>query len=225
MQMVSNEQIIWNFLSTRGFPDVAVAGIMGNFYAESALKSNNLQGTYEKSLGMTDTAYTTAVDDGTYKNFIHDSAGYGLAQWTYWSRKNALYNFCQTCKCSIGDIYMQLNFFFLELKGSYKPVYNGLMNATSVREASDIVLLQYEKPKNQSEAVQLKRAEKGDSYYKKYAKEDTSGTEKASLEEVAQEVISGKWGNNPERKQKLTVAGYNYNEVQALVNKLVKEGK
>lgn len=40
-----------------------------------------------------------------------------------------------------------------------------------------------------------------------------------SIEELADEVIAGKWGNNPERKNRLTQAGYNYNEVQAIVNK------
>lgn len=42
-----------------------------------------------------------------------------------------------------------------------------------------------------------------------------------SLTEVAQEVIEGKWGNNPYRKKALTEAGYNYAEVQKIVNKLV----
>ena len=43
-----------------------------------------------------------------------------------------------------------------------------------------------------------------------------------SLEEVAREVINGKWGNNPERKDKLIKAGYIPAEVQAAVNKLLK---
>lgn len=42
-----------------------------------------------------------------------------------------------------------------------------------------------------------------------------------SIEEVAREVIAGKWGNNPERKQKLTEAGYDYNAVQAKVNEIL----
>lgn len=45
---------------------------------------------------------------------------------------------------------------------------------------------------------------------------------KKSLEEVAREVIAGKWGNNPERKAKLINAGYVPAEVQAVVNKLLK---
>lgn len=42
------------------------------------------------------------------------------------------------------------------------------------------------------------------------------------VEKLAREVIRGKWGNGAERKQRLTAAGYNYKEVQALVNKLLK---
>ena len=43
-----------------------------------------------------------------------------------------------------------------------------LKDATSVRDASDAVLLWYEKPTDQSEAVQVKRAGYGEGYYKKY---------------------------------------------------------
>ena len=38
-------------------------------------------------LDLTDEQYTAAVDRGSYGNFIHDSAGYGLYQATYWSIK------------------------------------------------------------------------------------------------------------------------------------------
>ena len=47
-------------------------------------------------------------------------------------------------------------------------------------------------------------------------------TNKKSNEEIANEVIEGKWGNNPERKQKLIAAGYDYNEIQNIVNKKLK---
>ncbi len=39
---------------------------------------------------------------------------------------------------------------------------------------------------------------------------------------VAQEIIAGKWGNGEERKRRLIAAGYNYDEVQSLVGKLLK---
>lgn len=39
--------------------------------------------------------------------------------------------------------------------------------------------------------------------------------------EIALEVLEGKWGNGAERREKLTAAGYNYNDVQSIVNALV----
>ena len=62
---------------------------------------------------------------------------------------------------------MQLAFLWDELQG-YKSVINTLKGAKSVRAASDAVLLGYEKPADQSEAVKKKRAEYGEAYYKKY---------------------------------------------------------
>lgn len=44
---------------------------------------------------------------------------------------------------------------------------------------------------------------------------------KKSVDEVAREVIQGKWGNGVARKAKLTAAGYNYATVQARVNALL----
>ena len=46
---------------------------------------------------------------------------------------------------------------------------------------------------------------------------------KKSNSEIAAEVIAGKWGNGAERKTKLVAAGYNYDEVQAEVNKLLNK--
>lgn len=43
-----------------------------------------------------------------------------------------------------------------------------------------------------------------------------------SITEVAKEVIAGKWGNGADRKNRLEAAGYNYNEVQNEVNRLMK---
>lgn len=42
-----------------------------------------------------------------------------------------------------------------------------------------------------------------------------------SIKEVAKEVINGDWGNGSERKRRLTEAGYNYNEIQAEVSRII----
>ena len=40
-------------------------------------------------------------------------------------------------------------------------------------------------------------------------------------QEIAQEILAGKWGNGAERRERLTAAGYNYNDVQSIVNAMV----
>lgn len=46
---------------------------------------------------------------------------------------------------------------------------------------------------------------------------------KKSIDIIAKEVINGKWGNYPERKEKLEKAGYDYEQVQKKVNELLKK--
>ena len=164
----ADEKAIWDYLLAKIGNEYGVAGLMGNLYAESALRSNNLQQTYEKKLGYTDTTYTTVVDDGTYTNFVKDSAGYGLAQWTYWSRKQRLIDFANAQKKSICDFNMQLEFLYKELSENYKSTLETLKNAKSVLEASNVVLFKFEAPADQSEAVQTKRASYGQKYYDAY---------------------------------------------------------
>lgn len=163
------EQDIWNRLNAAIGNDYGTAGLVGNLYAESALRSTNLQQTAEKRLGMTDEEYTRAVDDGTYTHFARDSAGYGLAQWTYITRKQALLERARRWGKSIGDENMQIDHIIEELATDYPSTLKVLQNAQTVREASDAVITQYERPANQSESVKAKRASYGQKYYDKYA--------------------------------------------------------
>ena len=117
------EKQIFDYLVSLGFTKEGVAGLMGNLKAESNLNPKNLQNSYERKFGLSDNRYTEEVDSGTYTNFVHDSAGYGLAQWTYWSRKQELLNFAKEKNTSIGDCEMQLSFICKELNG-YKAVFD-----------------------------------------------------------------------------------------------------
>lgn len=54
---------------------------------------------------------------------------------------------------------------------------------------------------------------------------DEAPAQKKSVEEIAKEVLSGKWGNGADRQNRLKAAGYNYSEVQAAVNRLASGKK
>ena len=150
---------VWRWLYAKIKNKYGVAGLMGNLYAESGFYSDRLQGDIPHSYKSVE--YTRKVDSGeiTVYNFIHNGpngGGYGLAQWTYHTRKEDLYNKWksnQTKYASIGSIDLALDFLWDELNGlngvscSYKGVLSVLKSATSIREASNKVLWDFENPK------------------------------------------------------------------------------
>ena len=164
----NNEKAIWDFLIGKGMNAYAAAGIMGNLYAESAFNPRNLQNSYEKKIGLTDEEYTAAVDAGTYTNFAKDCAGYGLAQWTYHTRKQGLLSKAKAAGKSVGDLNIQLSFLWEELQG-YKKVMQQLKAAGSVAEAASAFMIGFERPADQSATSQKKRASYGQKYFDKYA--------------------------------------------------------
>ncbi len=165
---VNDDKFIWDFLKREGLNDFTVAGIMGNLRVESLMFSNNLQNSYSSKLGMTDQQYTENVDSGKYTNFVRDSAGYGLAQWTHWSRKEGLLNYARESGQSIGDLQTQLEYLWKELNQSYKNLLNKFKTVTSVKEASDLFSIEFERPASQSGAP--KRAAYGEEFYKRFSK-------------------------------------------------------
>ena len=124
-------------LNPGGSFSVSVKATAGKFSsAKSTFSITNLS-----VVEVIDSAQVTvAVDNGIYGNFVKDKAGYGLAQWTYYTRKRALFDYAKKTGTSIGSLDMQLAFLWDELQG-YKTVINTLKSAGSVRAASDAVLL------------------------------------------------------------------------------------
>ena len=138
---------IWNYLANKGYTKAGIAGIMGNLYAESGLNPSNIQNTFEKKLGS-DTVYTGKINNKTYtKNqFMNDSAGYGLAQWTFNTRKKKLYEATIERGRSINDLTAQLDYLVDELATDYSALNNKLKTTSSIDDASDGMLLDFEKP-------------------------------------------------------------------------------
>lgn len=54
---------------------------------------------------------------------------------------------------------------------------------------------------------------------------ETTAPSDKTVDELAQEVLDGVWGDNPDRKRLLAAAGYDYNAVQARVNEIINSSK
>lgn len=197
----SVEKKIWDFLKSKGLNDFAVAGIMGNLRAESALSPINLQNSFEKKLGYNDKTYTQAVDKGTYNNFIHDGAGYGLAQWTYYSRKQGLLMYARSQNKSIGDLQMQLEFLWKEMQ-NYTTMMSELKSANTIRDASNSFLFRFERPANQGAGVQDARTNYGVTYYNKFSNKVPTETAKETTKLYKVQVGAFKEKANAEKRVK-----------------------
>lgn len=133
---------IYAKLIAAGLTHEGACGLMGNMQAESALKANIAQ---RGMTALSDEEYTAAAAEWPVK-FIHDGVGYGLCQWTYWSRKQALFNFAQARGASVGDEGMQVDFCISELKNDYPGLWALLCSVTDIYTAASEVCTVYERP-------------------------------------------------------------------------------
>lgn len=162
-----DEARIWDHLLNLIGNPYGAAGAMGNLSAESDLKTDNLQNYWEPILGYDDISYTQAVDSGTYSDFVDDGAGYGLAQWTYHSRKERLYALAQEGETSVSDMGIQLQLLDEELSSG--SILARLRSAKSVAEASDCFLLDFERPQEISDESMQSRRELSEYFYLRFA--------------------------------------------------------
>ena len=133
---------IYAKLIAAGMTHEGACGLMGNMQAESTLKANIAQ---RGMTALSDEEYTAAAAEWPVK-FIHDGVGYGLCQWTYWSRKQALFNFAQARGASVGDEGMQVEFCTSELKNDYPGLWALLCSVTDIYTAASEVCTVYERP-------------------------------------------------------------------------------
>lgn len=168
--MNKNEKSIFSALRSRGFTVQGACAVLANMHAESACRPGNLQNSGNARLKMTDAEYTDAVDNGTYTKFATDSRGYGLCQWTYHTRKAALLKLAQSRGVSIADIGTQVDFMIAEMSTS--KLLPKIKNAADVAEATRRMMLDYERPANQTEANVETRIRYARIYYAEFAQAD-----------------------------------------------------
>lgn len=116
------------------------AGIVGNLIAESGLIPDRIQGS--------------GVKVGKLR--INGKTGYGYAQWTSSNRQQNLADYAKSLgvdyqKTNLTD---EINYGFLvkEFKDSYKGVLSKLRTKDSVRAATELIMKEWERPADQSDA-------------------------------------------------------------------------
>jgi len=158
---MASEQQIWDFLQQRTNNAYGTAAIMGNLMAESTLNPRAVAGTKDPD-------YVSKADSGLI-DFANDGHAFGLVQWAFYTRKEALLNFAKSHNASVGDLNIQLEYLVDEMSNKYKTAWSAVVWANNVRDASDAVMLRYEKPANTSEKAKQRRANYAQKFYTLYA--------------------------------------------------------
>ena len=160
----SNEKTVWNYLIKQGLTKAGAAGLMGNLKADSSVRSILYEESYKKKLGCSNQEYVDKVNNGEYseQQFANDNIGFGLAQWTYPTRKKGLYN---KCKGKIGNLKCQLEYLVDELNNKYNELNKLLRSSNDVRECTIKVLTDFENPRRKDSSVQDYRIKLSNKFY------------------------------------------------------------
>ena len=212
---------LWFSLIDAGYSECAVAGALGNIYAESGIIANNLQNTCEERLGS-DEEYTNRINSGNYslEDFMTDSAGYGLCQWTTGGRKKGLYEYTIEQGYNIDSVDKQILYFLAEITGKGEAAefisgrrtagaiknegitstHDDWANATSVDNATLYFMRFFESPESK-ESLSYRQV-KANEYYKQF-----NGKEKTFVDKSAwtykgvscpqYKQSNALWANNP----------------------------
>ena len=193
--MASDLEVVWSkLILDGGLTEIGAAALMGNLQAESGIIPYRIQGDF--TTGYTRSKeYTAKVNSGdiTRDDFIEHGpggGGYGLAQWTSHNRKRNLYDAQMKRYGDIANLVGQVDYLITELTTSYRSVYNHLMKATNLREASNDVLINFEAPKSRfSEETQSTRAKNGSIIYSRMTGKTLSSEELMAVNSQSRESI------------------------------------
>lgn len=135
-------QTIYDKLRAAGLTHAGACGMLGNLMAESSLISNIAQ---RGMTNLTDEQYTAKFNMAPEVCY-RDGVGYGLAQWTYWTRKKELSEFAKSRGVSVGDESMQVDFVIHELRKDFAGLNTFLCQTDDLYAATDRVCREFERP-------------------------------------------------------------------------------
>ena len=147
----TTQEKIWNYFVSSGYNKFQVAAMMGNIEWESGFDTGNLENCVSV---ISDSDFVSGVDSGkiSYQKYLswpgngcgYDGGiyGFGLAQWTYPSRKESLYNKVKEKNTSISDLESQVELLKEELDASwlYKNYENIWKTVSSEKGISDATI-------------------------------------------------------------------------------------
>ena len=142
-----SKQQIYKTLIQSGMTPSGAFGMMGNGERESNLEAGRVQGDFS-AFRTVSKSYVARVTSGELSRdaFARDGLGFGIFQWTFYSRKYDLYDWWKASGKALDDPVMQCEFAVAELKKSYHNLWDLLCTSNDLYTCVKEVCVVYERP-------------------------------------------------------------------------------
>ena len=140
-------QKIYNLLRSAGLTEAGALGVLGNWDCESNCEPGRVQGDFS-SYRSVSKAYVNALNSGQLDidRFANDQKGFGVAQWTYFTRKRELYQFWKSSGLPIDSAELQVAFAIKELKRDFSNDFQTICTTNDIYVAVKAVCARFENP-------------------------------------------------------------------------------
>ncbi len=123
-----NEAKAFNYFVQKGLTPSQSAGIIGNMMVESP--------------GVN----PAAQQDGSNTPYPKNGVGFGISQWTFTPRQQPLVDLAAKEKLPVNTLAPQLDYVWQELHTTYSSVFTDLKAASTVDQATSVIMYKYESP-------------------------------------------------------------------------------
>ena len=158
---MSYHQTIYNLLRKAGMTEAGALGVLGNWECESNCEPYRVQGDFS-SFRSISKSYVNALNTGqlTRQLFARDQKGFGIAQWTFFSRKAELFDEWKKSGKAIDDPDFQVDFAVKEFKRDFPADFRLLCTTNDIYQAVRAVCDRFENPAIKNYSARFQAATK-----------------------------------------------------------------
>ncbi|MBE5886231.1 MAG: hypothetical protein E7284_07480 [Lachnospiraceae bacterium] len=148
---------LWYTLVSMGLTYEQIVGVLANIYEESKFSCYNRQ----------DTKNDADLYDYDYEYKTDDEVGYGLLQWTHYSRKEKLEAKAIEMNGQVSDLDVQIEYFKDEMSGEFKSKWCELMQKDTIYDVTEYFMENIEKPEIENIEDRMRYANSIDEWHQR----------------------------------------------------------
>ena len=141
--------------------EAGALGVLGNWECESNCEPGRVQGDFSPFRTVSK-AYVQGLVSGktSMASFSRDQRGFGLAQWTWYQRKEDMYHEWKTSGLAIDSVEFQVGFALMEFRRDFPGDLQTLKTTNDIYTACQVVCARFENPAVHNVGARFEAAKK-----------------------------------------------------------------